>query len=170
MKKFFFPLSVVLILFSCSFPEYYYHTVKNNSQRTITYSFNGGPIETLAQGESKDYRTKAGDRFTGIDNIYAGSPHGFGISITLTRNSNNYIFEDIEPFDIEITNTLSFPVTLKSDYLNYQGETELTVPEDGGEKTALIYKKNPVFEVSPPGFIITLEQKFEDETVYVVIK
>jgi hypothetical protein len=170
MKKLLLIVLLPFFLFSCNFPEYYFYTVKNESQKTISYTFNSGSTYTLVHGGHKEHQSKAGAVFTGIENVDAGNSHGFGISVRLTRNHNVYTFIPVEPYDLKVINKLPIEVTLESDFLSYNGQTKLTLSTEDGEISAQVYKINPDFKISPSGYSIIADQKFENNTVYVVIR
>ena len=173
-------LGIVFLLPGCDFPEYYNHTVKNESEsKTISYTFNGSDVvDILAPDESKEYQSKTGKLFKGIANVSAGSPHGFGVSVIVKLNGNDFTFIDVDPFNLNVINTLPFEVTIKADnYIDLDGSTELTIEPYPEEATAIIYTSAKIY-TSNPKFtsstnpLIKFDWTFDKDTdtVYVTIR
>lgn len=163
-------LSIVFILFSCSFDDYYYFKVQNDSSRTITYTFNGDP-QQLTAGDFKNYEIKNEGQYRTVENSNAGNPYGFNIGVGLKRIGQTFTYYDIEPHDLNVVNILPFDVTLKSEYLDNAGSTELTI-QYNETKTAKIYARTSNFTLTPSAYPIVIDRNFNNNTntVYLIIK
>ncbi|MCL2411970.1 MAG: hypothetical protein FWC97_10055 [Treponema sp.] len=171
-------LLIILPLFvlSCDFYDYNFHTVVNETQRTIFYTFNGSANMIIPYG-SNEYRTTAGTRFTGIGNIDAGSPHGFDISVRLVRSGTTYTFISVEPYKLDVINTLPIAVTISAGgFIKHNGdETSMLIPASPDRVTAEIFTSNPTFTTTA-NFPVNFEWNFvrgtegADDTVYLIIR
>jgi hypothetical protein len=146
MKRFIltgFAVIFALIFAGCEI-TYYPVTVENRSSKLVGYFYNGG-TDTLQSDASKNYQVKA----------YTQEPSNITVEGTLTvkmvREEGNYIFEDITPINLNVTNYLPFLVTLRADnYIDADGagKTELEIPENNSVDTAKIYTAKPKFTIS----------------------
>ena len=174
---------ITVVLNTCDLSEYYYYTVKNNSEKKVFYTFNGSPDSLAPDSDAKNYPIKRGKHHTTIS-VDTEKTSRFGISVILASNGTNYIFKDGELFLLKAKNTLSTDITLKSEYFKDIDEAGLFIPahEEDEENVELdeeeidenekvyVYTNNPVFSVLPGYYNIILDQKFEDNTVHLVIK
>ncbi|MCL2441060.1 MAG: hypothetical protein FWD14_04920 [Treponema sp.] len=176
MKIILISIIAAMSLISCDIPAYYNYNVTNESNKPVSYIFNGTP-DTLEPGEWKPYQSKTGARFTGLIDIDAGETHGFNISVKLRSHRNDYVFYNFSPFDLHVLNTLPIDLTIKAgEYIDNGGSTELLVAADSNPNTnAKIYTNKPVFAVVTEvyqNFPIIFDWKYidDDRIVYLIIK
>jgi len=169
-------LFIPLLISACDISEYYYYTVKNESAKTVSFIFNDSlNIETIAPANLKEFQTKTGQRFTGINNIDAGSPYGFGFSVLMesktTSTGINYTFKNNNPFDLHVTNTLPVNVIIKADdFIDNEGQPTITINANSSNNTAKIYTKNPVFSLTSEPYPVIFNWNFENNTIYLIIR
>jgi len=172
MKRLYIAIFIIFIFVSCDLPEYYNYQISNNSSENVSYTFNG-ISDILEPSESKDYQLKKGEIFTGMENINAGSPYGFGYKVKLgmktTNTGSDYFFYDFNPFDLNVINSLPVTVSIKADnYIDNLNSTTLDI-DANSEKTAKIYTNKPTF-TSTNNYPIIFDWVFSNNTIYVIIR
>jgi hypothetical protein len=107
----------------------------------LIFSFNCGNTDTLSSGQYLEYQSKARARFYGIENVDDGSLHGLGISVILelVLHHTEYRFTTNDLFPLKAINTLPIPVILESDFLNYNGQIELTISPNEEKTDAFLF-------------------------------
>jgi hypothetical protein len=165
MKQLLVIFIVSLFIMGCG-EEYYDALIKNESNKTVLYNYNGSS-DSLDPLASKQYTVRA----------YTQAPHNISVqtgalSIKLTQNYDTYSFEDIPAIDMYVLNTLSVDVTIKADeYIEHGSSTELIVPSDTEVKTAKIYTLKPTFKIISPEYNINVEYIMgSDNIMHVTIK
>jgi len=170
MRKFV-VFSLIFIMFiGCNLEDHWNYTVKNESSKTVSFRFNNGAVDTLAQSESKNYEIARGEKHTTLSNIEAGSPYGFGFSVKLIHSSTDYTFVDNSPYNLHIANKLPVSVIIKADnYIDYNGSFEIEAAANTEITTAKIYTKKPSFS-SITDYPVIIDWEFSNNTVYVIIR
>jgi hypothetical protein len=155
---------IVFSFFSCEI-QYYPVTVRNNSSKQVTYTYDD-ITDTLAVSDFREYQVKA----------HAQAPENISVpgtmSVTLVPESSGeeYIFTDISPLDLYVLNTLDIDIILTADnYIDNNGETSLGVNAKSEITTAKIYTQNPKFTISS-GYSPSFIWEIKEETMYVTIK
>ncbi|MDR2965646.1 MAG: hypothetical protein LBU88_07715 [Treponema sp.] len=182
MKKL---LCIVLITFSMALilscepqSDYnYYFEIINDSLEDVSFDFNGEP-ETVPAESTKELG-KA--HYTALTNI---TVEGYGIKVKGTKGYTNnnttitYTFYDIEPYLLNIINTLDIDVIIRAgNYVDYDepaGDDPEGIKIEGKEEITdlLIYTNRPSFTVVLPKNPVIVDWVFNtsDETVYVTIR
>jgi len=118
MKKLLLTFSIVCLFISCE-TKYYSVLVKNESTKTVSYTYNGSS-DTLDPSASKAYEVEAYTR----PPADIKDEHGIA-SIEIQRNEDIFTFKDAEPIIFNVANTLPFEVRIKADnYIWYEYEEE----------------------------------------------
>jgi hypothetical protein len=165
-------LSLVFLFVGCGDPTYYAVSISNSSSKTVSYTYDHNS-DTLDPGSFMDYQVKAYTPEPADINIV---PPGT-LSVRMNRKTGAlYVFEDVEPINLHVSNVLPFSVTLKAgDYIDADGtgEMRLAVPANS-EVMAVIYTSKPQFTITAeyPTSIVTVEWELdtENDTLYVIIK
>jgi hypothetical protein len=146
--------------------KYYDVLIKNESNKTVSYNYNGSS-DSLDPLGSKHYTVGAYTQAPNNISVQTGA-----LSIKLTQNYDTYFFKNIPAIDMYVLNTLSVDVTIKADeYIENGSSTELIVPSDTEVKTAKIYTLKPTFKIISPEYNVNLEYIMESNNImYVTIK
>jgi hypothetical protein len=163
-------LLITLVFMGCGDPVLYNISIVNNSSKTVSYRYDGNS-DTLASGDSRDYQVKAYTQEpSDISIIPAGT-----LTIKMSRKGEAYIFENIEPINLNVANTMPFPVTIKADYYidaDGAGKTELLIPEKSEKTEAKIYTSRPRFAISAdyPVNSVKVEWEMKDNAINAIVK
>jgi hypothetical protein len=163
MKRYFSLLVVAFVLFSCE-TGYYSVTVRNNSSKQVTYTYDD-ITDTLAVSGSREYQVKA----------YTQPPKNISaqgiMSVTMTTESSGgeYIFTDASYLNLHVLNTLDIPITLTADnYIDNGGVASLSIAAKGAITSAKIYTRNPKFAISS-GYSPSFIWEIRGDTMYVTV-
>ncbi|MDR2517739.1 MAG: hypothetical protein LBC88_10225 [Spirochaetaceae bacterium] len=131
-------------LVSCD-TQYYAVTVKNNSAKTVSYTYNGGSRSSLVPGGEKTYQVTAFTPPPADVSVDQGA-----LSVRMEQGREGFVFDNAAWLSLEVTNTLSVPVTIKAgEYIEKSAgpnTTALTIEADTTVNTGIvIYTRNPVF-------------------------
>ena len=145
MKKLFILVLIgTIFLFSFCKEESYTAVVKNDSSKTVSYVYNGG-ADSLSPDKFKVYKIEE----------YTQPPKSISVpgamSVRMKRNGDIYIFENVDPIDLIVTNDSGVEVILKADkYIDAGGnKTEMELDVGDAGITATIYTANPNFTTVP---------------------
>ncbi len=163
MKKLGFVKILLIILFlmcflSCTNDVLFDVSIKNDSSKTVTYTYNGSS-DTLSPGESKIYKVQA----------HTPKPQNISVSGVMSvvmSYYDGYVFKNVEPISLHISNKLAFPVELSAG--KYLEPAEIVIPANDIHNTAMIYTTMPNFTVSP--VLATVEWKLNGDTMNVIIQ
>jgi hypothetical protein len=163
MKKLLFVAGIVCLLSACG-TEYYSVSVINDTEKNVSYDYNGSS-DTLEAKASKMYEVKAYTQAPQNINVPDGA-----LSVTMNQKRNTYTFVDAKPFNLNVVNRLPLEVKIKADnYIDDDGSVEFII--DGGtEKNAIIYTSKPKFTSSIENHPVIIDWNFKDNTVYVTIR
>jgi|GEM_PF-4931675 len=124
VKKLLLSVAIAGLVLSCTFDEYHRYTIRNDSSKTIRFSFNN-ELGTLQPGESQTHvinswsvenHRKAPQQVT---ITYPENQHPRSIRIDTTVSTFVFIFEDVIPLKLEVLNFLPIPVTIRAgDYID----------------------------------------------------
>jgi hypothetical protein len=163
MKRLIFAVFVVFAFVSCE-TRYYTVTIKNDSSKSVTYTYDD-ITDTLAVSGSKEYQVKAYTQPP--KNISV--PGAMSIQVESLPSGEELKFTDVASIDIHVLNTLDTEITLTADnYIDNNGTTSLIVPAKSEINTAKIYTKTPRFKVLSE-YAISIEWKIENYIMYVTI-
>ena len=168
-------LFAVIFCVSCEVNEYWYFSFINDSSKTISFTFSGSDY-LIEPAEKKEIEVKSsGKSKNGIENIDAGSPYGYEISVKLESGSTHtgmkYRFYDVLPHNLNVLNTLPVPVTIKAgNYIDNSGLFELTIDAHADDNDAIIYTNKPSFTTVLFDYPVLITWSFKDNTVFVIIK
>jgi hypothetical protein len=146
MKRYFSLLVVVFVLFSCE-TRYYSVTVRNNSAKPVTYTYDN-ITDTLAPASFKEYQVKAYTQPP--KDLSVPGPGVLSIKMTRAFQADEYVFEDVAPKDIQVLNTLAIPVRIMVGMYIEDGSGNPFI-ECAANATAAgkIYTGNPIFVSMP---------------------
>jgi len=137
---------------------HYYFEIINESSENVSFDFNG--IQNTVNADETLNLDEA--HYTALTNITAD---GYGIRVKGTyKYTNNYstityTFFDIEPYKLNVFNTLPVEFKIKAgEYIYYLESTELTVPANDPPNTdgiiededIYIYTNRPIFSIVQP--------------------
>jgi hypothetical protein len=164
-------LSAIMVFTGCGDPILYEVSVLNNSSKSVSYRYNDSS-DTLGPGDSKTYQVKA---YTQKPSDISVVPSGTLTIEMLSRKGEAYIFENIEPMNLNVANTMPFPVTIKADdYIDADGagNIELVVPEKTEKQGTKIYTSRPRFTITAdyPVDSVKVEWEMRDNTISAIIK
>jgi hypothetical protein len=163
-------LAALLVFTGCGDPVLYEVSILNSSSKTVSYKYNDNS-DILNPGDSKTYHVKA---YTQAPSDISIVPSGT-LTIEISRKGEAYIFENIEPINLNVANTMAFPVVIKADYYidaDGAGKIELLVPKKSEKTEAKIYTSRPRFFITAdyPVGSIKVEWEMKDNTINAIIK
>jgi hypothetical protein len=163
--------AVSMLAFAGCETRYYSVTITNNSSKQVAYFYNGGTdiLDPCPGVVSKNYQVKAYTQMPADISVVSSDI----LSVAIVQNRDDYIFEDIAPIDLNVVNTMPFPITIEAgNYINDgEGKTKLSVPAKS-EKTGAIYTPRPKFTVSAeyPVNFVKIEWEMKGNTISVTIE
>jgi len=167
MKKLVFVLGVIFLLLAGCETKLYSVLIKNESSKTVKYTYNGLSRE-LAPTGSEAYEVKA----------YTLPPTDikdeYGIaSIEMVRSGDIFTFEPAPELHLYVKNTLSIPIEIKADnYIDEGGSVKFEIGVNEEKTTAKIYTNKPNFSLiaDDPSYPIIIDWYINGDTMYVIIR
>ena len=177
MKKLIFIISMTCLFLACD-TKYYSVLIINDSSKTVSFTYDDSP-DTITPLSSKTYEVKA----------YTQPPENIidenGIaSIEMSRNGDQFIFNEAEKMEMSILNTLKVDVKrIKADnYISYNKDNKasflVTVPEGKTISDGLfIYTNKPNFSLEAdddgiiePSFPVVFEWNIVEDKMFVTVR
>ena len=168
MRVFMRKLAILLtVLFSLMGCDEVNNSIDNESSYDIVFFFMSGPAEQITVLSGRSY---TGD---GLKNPNGAELMSFESDIPkragyVKTSFYNGKFIDLQPINVIINNTMSFPVSLSAGgYL--ENDPMLNIPM-GDNNTNIIYTETPILTVTTNSFPATAEYQIINNIMYIIIK